>query len=73
VQTLANLAADTEHWTNSGVVVVQSVTVLEESEDLREQVATPLIEVEGKQVSLSCETPDAHMYLPFYRQIQRLI
>ena len=58
-----DVVADGEaSWTNSGGVVVQSVAVMEVSEDIREQVATPLIEVDGKRVSLSCETPDAVLW-----------
>ena len=58
-----DVVADGEvSWTNSGGVVVQSVAVLRVKEDQREQVATPLIKVEGKQVSLSCETPDAVLW-----------
>ena len=55
-----DVVADGEaSWTNSGGVVVQSVAGMEVSEDIRDQVATPLIEVDGKRVSLRCETPAA--------------
>ena len=49
-------------WTNSGGVVVQSVGVLEEKADTREQTAMPVISVEGGLVTLSCATEGAQIW-----------
>ncbi len=49
-------------WTNSGGIVVQSVGVLQEHGDMRERVATPCISLSGRQVTISCDTPEATIY-----------
>ena len=60
---LFEVAADGDvSWTNSGGIVVQSVGVLEENADTREQVATPQIDVSGHNVTITCDTPDAQIW-----------
>lgn len=46
-------------WTNSGGVVIQRVGVLAMKADLRDSVATPVIRVDGRLVTLTCPTPGA--------------
>ncbi len=47
-------------WTNSGGVVVKSVGVLEELGG--ETVETPVIEADGKLITITCPTPDAEIW-----------
>lgn len=49
-------------WTNSGGIVVQSVGVLHENADAREQVATPEVSVDGRRIVMTCSTPDAAIW-----------
>ena len=49
-------------WTNSGGIVVQSVGVLHENADTREQTATPEVSVEGRRIVMTCATPGATIW-----------